>query len=252
MAGVDTYKPVYPFVRRQGHPPHQAQDLTQEFFSRFLGKDYLDSVDREKGRFRSFVLACLKHFLSTARVRAASLKRGGHQRFISLEECNLEEQFQATGEPDASAERTFDRKWATTVMEQALRLLRQEFTAGGKASQFESLKKFLSADPAPGNALTNAAADDPLRKKWRKGTLMRPFCQMTLIRSRSATYGDLPHTNDLGKRLRERRAELGANQRICALRLGVCHKTLKNWEANRVEPAKKYVGRILEFICRHA
>ena len=144
------YKPVYAFVRRQGHPPHQAQDLTQEFFSRFLEKDYLDSVDREKGRFRSFVLACLKHFLSTARVRAAALKRGGHQRFISLEECNLEEQYQATGEPDASAERTFDRKWATTVMEQALRLLRQEFTAGGKASQFEPLKKFLSADPAPG------------------------------------------------------------------------------------------------------
>jgi len=77
---------------------------------------------------------------------------------------------------------------------------------------------------------------------------MRPFCQITLTCSRSGTPRDFPAYDDLGKRIRERRRELGANQVICAHQLGVCHKTLKNWEANRVKPATKYISRILEFI----
>jgi RNA polymerase sigma-70 factor (ECF subfamily) len=144
------YGPVYGFVRREGYRPQEAQDLVQEFFSRFLEKKYLESVDRDKGKFRSFVLACLKHFLSTARVRAGAIKRGGQQRFVSLEE--VEEEYQAGWGPDevGNAERGFDRNWATTVMEQALGALRREWVEAGKGSQFEPLKKFLSAEPEEG------------------------------------------------------------------------------------------------------
>src|SRR5262245_19984866 len=78
------YYPLYAFVRRQGHSPDEAQDLTQEFFHRFLAKDYLASVCPDKGRFRSFLLASLKHFLGAARVRDAAIKRGGQHTFVPL------------------------------------------------------------------------------------------------------------------------------------------------------------------------
>ena len=142
------YNPVYGFVRREGYRPQEAQDLAQEFFTRFIEKDYLESVDQQKGKFRSFLLACLKHFLSTARIRAAAIKRGGRQSFLPLDE--LEEGYQAECEPQLTAQRAFDRNWATTVMEHALKALRHEFDAGGKMMHFEALKKFLCAEPEEG------------------------------------------------------------------------------------------------------
>ena len=77
--------PLYAFVRRQGHSPHDAQDLTQEFFTRLLEKDYLEDVDRAKGKFRSFLLVALKHFLSKEWARAKTLKRGGGHTFVPLD-----------------------------------------------------------------------------------------------------------------------------------------------------------------------
>jgi RNA polymerase sigma-70 factor (ECF subfamily) len=183
------YNPVYAFVRREGYPPHEAQDLTQAFFARFLEKDYLDSVDRQKGKFRSFVLACLKHFLSTARVRAGAIKRGGQQSFLSLDE--LEEHYQAGGDPHLAAERAFDKHWATTIMEQALTALRHEFAVAGKGLQFEPLKKFLSAEPEEGEygALamrlemsSGAIAVAVHRMRQRYGELVRAEVANTVAR----------------------------------------------------------------------
>jgi DNA-directed RNA polymerase specialized sigma24 family protein len=183
------YNPVYGFVRREGYRPQEAQDLVQEFFGRFVEKDYLDSVDRQKGKFRSFVLACLKHFLSSARIRAGAIKRGGQQSFVPLDEW--EEDYQAGRDLHLSAERTFDRNWATTIMEQALKALRLELDAAGKAMHFERLKKFLCGEPEEGEYAAvgrdfgitpGALAVSVHRMRQRYGELVRAEVANTVAR----------------------------------------------------------------------
>ncbi len=152
------YYPVYSFVRHQGYDSHEAQDLTQEFFSRFIEKDYLAAVDPQKGKFRSFLLASLKHFLSVARVRESAIKRGGRQTFVSLDDGAVEERYLSDPQSDLPPEAVFDRRWAVTLMEQALQSVRKEFERDGKAEQFEGLKVFLSREPGEGEYATVAAA----------------------------------------------------------------------------------------------
>jgi DNA-directed RNA polymerase specialized sigma24 family protein len=151
------YYPLYTFVRRQGHGPYEAQDLTQEFFYRFLSKDYMASVDREKGRFRSFLLASLKHFLGAARVRNAAIKRGGQERFVALDAENVEERYLLDAKSEQPPEIFYDRGWATTLMGRALRGLREEFQAEGKGDLFERLRIFLSREPREGEYTVVAA-----------------------------------------------------------------------------------------------
>lgn len=122
--------PLYAFIRRQGHTPEDAEDLTQGFFARLLETDYLVAVDPAKGRFRSFLLAAIKHFLSDERDKAAAQKRGGGRTFVSLNELAVEEQRLVSG--TLSAERAFDRRWAMTLLEGAQNRLRTEYTAAGK------------------------------------------------------------------------------------------------------------------------
>jgi DNA-directed RNA polymerase specialized sigma24 family protein len=152
------YYPLYGFVRRQGYPPHEAQDLTQEFFHRFLAKDYLASVAREKGRFRSFLLASLKHFLGAARVRDAAIKRGGRTSFVPVDDERVEERYLLEPKSEVPPEVFYDRGWATTLMERALKGLREEFQLEGKAELFEQLRTFLSREPVAGEYATAAAA----------------------------------------------------------------------------------------------
>jgi RNA polymerase sigma-70 factor (ECF subfamily) len=128
------YYPIYGFIRRQGNGPDEAQDLTQEFFQRFLAKDYLASVAPEKGRFRSFLLASVKHFLGAARVRDLAIKRGGRQTFIPLDEESVEERYLLEPKSERPPEAFYDRDWATTLMERALAGLREEFQNEGKGS----------------------------------------------------------------------------------------------------------------------
>jgi RNA polymerase sigma-70 factor (ECF subfamily) len=144
--------PLYAFVRRQGQDAEAAKDLTQEFFRHFLEKGLLESVQREKGKFRSFLLVAMKHFLSNQRREASRIKRGGGQTFLSLDEQRAEERYALEPETDFSPDRIFEQRWATTVMEQALQRLRQEqeSSAPGKARQFERLKPFLSEEPGDG------------------------------------------------------------------------------------------------------
>jgi DNA-directed RNA polymerase specialized sigma24 family protein len=152
------YYPLYAFVRWQGHDVHGAQDLTQEFFHRFVEKDYLASVAPEKGRFRSFLLASLKNFLNVARVRESAIKRGGRQTFISLDCDDLEERYLLEPKSASAAEHVYDRGWATTLMERALAALREEFQNEGKSEQFERLRPFLSREPAGAEYVSLAAA----------------------------------------------------------------------------------------------
>ena len=104
--------PLYAYVRREGYSADDAQDLTQGFFARFLEKDYLAQVDREKGKFRSFLLAALRHFLSDERDRARAVKRGGGQILLSRDAEEAEDRYQREPADELSPERIFERRWA--------------------------------------------------------------------------------------------------------------------------------------------
>jgi RNA polymerase sigma factor (sigma-70 family) len=141
--------PLYSFVRRQGRTPHDAQDLTQEFFARLLEKGWLDGVAREKGKFRSFLLASMKHFLANERDHARAQKRGGGRSMISLDTGSAESRYAMEPQDPVTPERVFDRQWALTLLEQVLARLRDEFTAGGKAALFDELKSTLTGVQTP-------------------------------------------------------------------------------------------------------
>src|SRR5580658_4615133 len=138
------WPPLYAYVRRLGESPHDAQDLTQEFFARFLDKDYLAAVDQAKGRFRSFMLAALKHFLSNERDKQRAQKRGGGHALVPIDFHNAESQGGFEPAQNLTPEAIFQRRWASALLEQALARLRGEYAAAGKESVFEQLKQTLT------------------------------------------------------------------------------------------------------------
>jgi RNA polymerase sigma-70 factor (ECF subfamily) len=133
-------------VRRKGHEIHDAQDLTQEFFARFLAKDFLSQVDRNKGKFRSFLLASVKHFLSNEWDRAQTRKRGGDYAFTPWDEMTEEQQFQLESLPNLPAEKVYERRWALALLETVSARLREECVAAGKAELFGALRIYLSGE----------------------------------------------------------------------------------------------------------
>jgi RNA polymerase sigma-70 factor (ECF subfamily) len=137
------WPPLYAFIRRQGYSPHDAQDLTQEFFYRFLQRDSLAHVNPRVGRFRSFLLACLKHFLSNERERARAQRRGGGLPVIPLEAGEAETRYSLEPVDNITPEVLFDRQWAFTVLEGTLEALRQECSRQNKGVAFEDLEGFL-------------------------------------------------------------------------------------------------------------
>jgi RNA polymerase sigma-70 factor (ECF subfamily) len=136
--------PIYAFVRRQGHSPHDAQDLTQEFFARLLAKHYLADADRAKGRFRSFLLASLKHFLANEWDKARAQKRGGGQVMIPIDIKTAETSCGFEPADDSTPDKIFERRWALTLLDQVLRRLRDEYVRDGKERLFEQLKPTLT------------------------------------------------------------------------------------------------------------
>jgi RNA polymerase sigma-70 factor (ECF subfamily) len=138
------WSPLYAFIRRQGESPHDAQDLTQEFFLRLLDKEFLNAVDQGKGRFRSFLLAALKHFLSNERDKARAQKRGGGRSPLPLDFSSAETHLHFQPADHLTPEILFERRWATTLLEQALARLRRDYAAQGKEPLFEHLKTTLT------------------------------------------------------------------------------------------------------------
>jgi len=134
--------PLYAYVRRRGYPPEQAQDLTQEFFTRVLEGRYLDRADPEKGRFRAFLLTSLKFFLADAADRNRAQKRGGGA-VLSLEISSGEERYQRETGHNETPERIFERRWALSLLDRVMDRLREEFVQHGRAQHFERLKVFL-------------------------------------------------------------------------------------------------------------
>jgi RNA polymerase sigma-70 factor (ECF subfamily) len=138
--------PLYAYVRREGNCPEDAQDLTQEFFARLLARKSLSQVAPEKGKFRSFLLAALRHFLSDERDKACTLKRGGGAPHLSLDAQEAEDRYRLEPVDRLDAERTYERRWALTLLEQALTRLRDETIAAGKADAFEALRDFVAGE----------------------------------------------------------------------------------------------------------
>jgi RNA polymerase sigma-70 factor (ECF subfamily) len=136
--------PLYAYVRRCGQSPHDAQDLTQEFFCRLLEKRWLDSADRDKGRLRTFLVVALKNFMSKEWRCASAQRRGGGQALAPFDTAFAESRYAADGQALAPDE-TFDQQWALTLLELTLARLRGEFAATGRPGDFETLKDCLMA-----------------------------------------------------------------------------------------------------------
>jgi|SRR5215471_5030853 len=135
--------PLYAYLRRRGYSRDQAEDLTQEFFARLLEKRYIEHADRNKGRFRTFLLTSLTYFLCDEVDRSQALKRGGSRAPLPFEIRNGEEIYQREPSHNETPERIFERGWALALLERVLARLRNEFAAGGEPAQFERLKDYL-------------------------------------------------------------------------------------------------------------
>jgi RNA polymerase sigma-70 factor (ECF subfamily) len=138
--------PLYAYVRRQGSSPEDAQDSTQEFFFRFLEKNHLAKADRDRGKFRTFLLGSMKNFLINEWKRASRLKRGGDQAFVFLDAEKAEERYAAEPIDESNPEGTYDQRWAVVLIEQVFATLRQEYISADKARLFEELKVFIWGD----------------------------------------------------------------------------------------------------------
>lgn len=136
--------PLYAFVRRQGHAPSDAQDLTQAFFARLLEKNYVADAQQEKGKFRTFLLVALKRFLADEWGREHAQKRGGFQTVVSIDAEQAESRLSAEPAHDLSPDIMFERQWALTLLEQARLRLRAEYVASGRAVLFENLEGCLT------------------------------------------------------------------------------------------------------------
>lgn len=144
------WQPIYCFVRgwgrSRGYQAHDAEDLTQDFFTQLTAPDFLKIVDRSKGRFRSFLLAVLQNLLRNARRDANAQKRGGKIAFISTAAGAAEQEFLQLQAPGLSPEQLYQKQWAYTLLSQVMKQLRAEKVAEGKEAQFEATKIFLTGD----------------------------------------------------------------------------------------------------------
>jgi len=141
------WRPIFAFLRRQGRPPTEAEDITQGFFAQLLERGSLNAVRKEKGRLRSFLLGGLKLFLADDHRRAMAIKRGSGLRPIPLEELRADEWSEMEPADRMTADMIYERRWALTVLERVLSLLKDEYGSAGNAALFDSLKQLLPDEP---------------------------------------------------------------------------------------------------------
>jgi DNA-directed RNA polymerase specialized sigma24 family protein len=141
--------PLYAFIRRQGHPHHEAEDCTQEFLARLLAAEGVARARPERGRFRSFLLTSLRHFLTNEWHRAQAAKRGGGEPVLSLDLERADERFaHEPADPGLNPEQAFDRSWALDLIDRATLALRREYEKSGRGALFAALAPLLWGDPA--------------------------------------------------------------------------------------------------------
>jgi RNA polymerase sigma-70 factor (ECF subfamily) len=183
------WRPLYLFVRSSGYDPETAKDLTQAFFERLLGRDSLKDADPARGRFRSFLLGALKHFLANEWDRSRAVKRGGRCRFVPLETAVVEAELQRGTRRELNPEQFFERRWALTLLDQAHQELEAEQVAGGKGALFSALQVYLTGDkerpPYAATAAQLGMSVDAVRKaverlRQRYGQLLRRMVAQTV------------------------------------------------------------------------
>lgn len=150
--------PLYAYVRRRGYGADDAQDLIQEFFARFLARDDLGAVDRRRGRFRSYLLGALHHFLSDEWDRRHRVKRGGQLRHVPFEVACGEGRYATEAVEEHTPDRLFERRWALALLDRVLRQLEQEYRASGRERLFARLSGFLTGE-AEGDRYHQAALE---------------------------------------------------------------------------------------------
>jgi RNA polymerase sigma-70 factor (ECF subfamily) len=141
--------PLYAYVRRKGYDTHDAEDLTQAFFTHLLERPWLQDVHQSKGKFRAFLLASINHFLANEWRRAQTRKRGGGIRTFSINAADAEDCYRLEPSHDESPDRIFDHHWALNVLHQAQTRLQHECFITGKADLFEAMKEMLDGDKSP-------------------------------------------------------------------------------------------------------
>ena len=179
--------PLYAYVRREGASAADAQDLTQEFFARLLEKNYLGQVAREKGRFRSFLLSALRHFLADQRALARALKRGGGAGCLSLDAHSAEARYRLEPVDRMDAEKIYERRWAMTLLEQALTRLRDENVAAGKTELFERLRSFVAGEG-------DVSGGEAAAQLGLTGSAMKSALHRLRLRYRELVREEIAHT----------------------------------------------------------
>jgi RNA polymerase sigma-70 factor (ECF subfamily) len=162
------WRPVYVFLRRKGLRPVAAEDAVQGLFLRLLERDAIARLDRTRGRFRSYLLTALEHYLVNRHEHDAARKRGGGERLVALETLDVERDLPAV--PDDPA-RAFDREWALAVMERALARREAEYAAGRRKGSAQAMLRFFRLDQAPSHA--QAAAECGMTPSQFKAALHR-------------------------------------------------------------------------------
>jgi RNA polymerase sigma factor (sigma-70 family) len=163
------WRPVYSFIRRQGVGIEEAEDFTQGFFALLLERRDLDAVRREKGRLRSYLLTSVKHFLASEQRRSMAVKRGKGQRVVALDGLSAIERAEVEPADPLSADRLYERRWASTLMEQVLWRLRDEYRTAGNAALFDWLKQLLPDEPGAPSRAEIAARLDMTENALRQG-----------------------------------------------------------------------------------
>ncbi len=181
--------PLYAYVRHRGFSKEDAEDLVQGFFARFLKRNYLAGLSSERGRFRAFLLAALKHFLANEWDRTQRQKRGGGEVPLALDWAGADTRYRIEPADPLSPDKLYDRAWATALLERVIERLRAESAAGGRADFFETVKELLAlgkaaipyAEAAARTGLSEGAvrvAVHRLRQRYRE--LLREEIAQTL------------------------------------------------------------------------
>jgi RNA polymerase sigma-70 factor (ECF subfamily) len=161
--------PVYAFIRRKGNRPHDAQDLAQEFFGRLIEKEFLRNVDRQKGRFRTFLLTAVQRFLCNQWEHSQAQKRGGGATTISWDHELAENLYLQEPADSQSPEKLFDRRWALTLLEAAMKDLEAEYARADRAELFRVLQRFIVGEAGHGDyagAATSLELTEGNARQW--------------------------------------------------------------------------------------
>jgi len=146
----DYWRPLFFFIRRKHYKPEDAEDLCQTFFELLLSKNFLEQADRARGRFRTFLLTAVDHFLSNQAKANRVIKRGGKFTFVSLDAAEAEAAYQRAAMDNWTPEKVFEKQWAISIMEKAKTKLQDEYSRAKKAAHFQVLQVFLSHETEAG------------------------------------------------------------------------------------------------------